>query len=116
MRKPHSADDAVHIHLPVLRKYTQHEGRSNWRQRAYLRSNGNPGRLNDVATGAQVVQVPLITAFFCCFLVGEEEPEAGPELRVGILVVLAAVVVAVCFAWVFPAVAPLMPFNDITVD
>ncbi len=37
-------------------------------------------------------------------------------LRVGILVVLAAVVVTVCFAWVFPAVAPLMPFNDITVD
>ncbi len=37
-------------------------------------------------------------------------------LRAGILVVLAAVVVAVCFAWVFPAVAPLMPFNDITVD
>lgn len=29
--------------------------------------------------------------------------------------VLAAVVVAVCFQWVFPALAPLMPFNDNTV-
>ena len=32
------------------------------------------------------------------------------------LLVLALVVVAVCFMWVFPAVAPFMPFNDITVD
>jgi hypothetical protein len=37
-------------------------------------------------------------------------------VRVGILVVLAATVVAVCFLWVFPAIAPLMPFNDITVE
>ncbi len=37
-------------------------------------------------------------------------------VRTGILVALAAVVVAVCFVWVFPAIAPLMPFNDITVD
>ena len=36
--------------------------------------------------------------------------------RVGILVVVAAAVVAVCFLWVFPEIAPLMPFNDITVD
>lgn len=36
--------------------------------------------------------------------------------RVGILVALAAVVVTLCFAWVFPAIAPLMPFNDITVN
>ncbi len=29
--------------------------------------------------------------------------------------VLALVVVAVLFVWVFPAVAPYMPFNDTTV-
>lgn len=29
--------------------------------------------------------------------------------------VLLSAVVAVCFLWVFPAVAPLMPFNDNTV-
>lgn len=41
----------------------------------------------------------------------------GPAVvRIGILVVAAAVVVAVCFLWVFPAIAPLMPFNDITVE
>lgn len=41
----------------------------------------------------------------------------GPRwLRVLILLVLAAVAVAVCFTWVFPAIAPFMPFNDITVD
>ena len=41
----------------------------------------------------------------------------GPRwARVGILVALAAVVVTVCFVWVFPAIAPFMPFNDITVD
>ena len=41
----------------------------------------------------------------------------GPAwVRVGILVVAVAAVVAVCFLWVFPAIAPLMPFNDITVD
>lgn len=32
------------------------------------------------------------------------------------LIVLAVVVVAVLFTWVFPAVAPLMPFNSTTVD
>ena len=30
--------------------------------------------------------------------------------------VLALVVVAVCFLWVFPAVVPLLPFTDSTVD
>lgn len=41
----------------------------------------------------------------------------GPRwLRALILLVLAAVLVAVCFTWVFPAIAPFMPFNDITVD
>ncbi len=29
---------------------------------------------------------------------------------------LALVVVVVCFLWVFPAIAPHMPFNDNTVD
>jgi len=32
------------------------------------------------------------------------------------LVVLVLAVVAVCFLWVFPAVAPHMPFNGNTVD
>jgi len=41
----------------------------------------------------------------------------GPRwLRVGILLAQAAVVVAVCFTWVFPAIAPYVPLNDITVD
>ncbi len=41
----------------------------------------------------------------------------GPTwLRALILVLLAAVVVVVCFAWVFPAIAPYMPFNDVTVQ
>lgn len=40
----------------------------------------------------------------------------GPAwFRVLTLVALAALVVAACFTWVFPAIAPLMPFNDITV-
>ncbi|CCH77197.1 conserved hypothetical protein [Nostocoides japonicum T1-X7] len=30
--------------------------------------------------------------------------------------VLLVVVLAVCFWWVFPAIAPHMPFNDSTVD
>jgi hypothetical protein len=37
-------------------------------------------------------------------------------VRVLTLLVLLAAVVAACFTWIFPAVAPLMPFNDITVD
>jgi hypothetical protein len=31
-------------------------------------------------------------------------------------VLLAAVVVAVLFAWVFPAVAPHLPFEDVTIE
>ena len=30
--------------------------------------------------------------------------------------VLVVVVVAVCFLWLFPAVAPFMPFNDNTIQ
>ena len=41
----------------------------------------------------------------------------GPKaLKVVELVVLAAIVIAVLFTWVFPAIAPLMPFNSTTVD
>lgn len=41
----------------------------------------------------------------------------GPAwVRVLLVVLLAAAVVAACFTWVFPAIAPHMPFNDITVD
>lgn len=41
----------------------------------------------------------------------------GPAwLRALILLVLALAVVAVCFTWVFPAIAPYMPFNDNTVE
>jgi hypothetical protein len=29
--------------------------------------------------------------------------------------VLALLIVAVCFTWLFPAIAPLLPFNDGTV-
>jgi hypothetical protein len=40
----------------------------------------------------------------------------GPTVvRVLILAVLALAVLAVCFAWVFPALAPHMPFNETTV-
>jgi hypothetical protein len=40
----------------------------------------------------------------------------GPRwVRAVTLVVLAAVVVAACFEWVFPAVAPYVPFNETTV-
>lgn len=40
----------------------------------------------------------------------------GPAaLRVVVLALLALGVVAVLFTWVFPAVAPLLPFNDTTV-
>jgi hypothetical protein len=40
----------------------------------------------------------------------------GPwPVKLLVMVLLAAVVVAVCFTWVFPAVAPLMPFNENTV-
>ncbi|MBO1751201.1 hypothetical protein J4G33_05230 [Actinotalea sp. BY-33] len=41
----------------------------------------------------------------------------GPTpVRALLVAVLALGVVAACFTWVFPAIAPLMPFNDITVD
>ena len=41
----------------------------------------------------------------------------GPTaVKVMVLIVLAVVVVAVLFTWVFPAVAPLVPFNSTTVD
>lgn len=36
-------------------------------------------------------------------------------VRALLVLVLLAVLVLVCFAWVFPAVAPLMPFDDGTV-
>jgi hypothetical protein len=41
----------------------------------------------------------------------------GPfVVRLLTAVVLVAAVVAVLFLWVFPAIAPYMPFNDNTVD
>ena len=40
----------------------------------------------------------------------------GPvPVRALIAAVLIAAVLVVCFLWVFPAVSPLMPFNDTTV-
>ena len=40
----------------------------------------------------------------------------GPTwARVLQVLVLVALVVAVCFAWLFPAVSPLLPFTDSTV-
>lgn len=40
----------------------------------------------------------------------------GPApVRALLAVVLLLVVVWICFQWVFPAVAPFMPFNDSTV-
>nr|WP_172829462.1 hypothetical protein [Pedococcus dokdonensis] len=41
----------------------------------------------------------------------------GPlVVRVLLALLLAVAVVAVLFVWVFPRIAPLMPFNDNTVD
>jgi hypothetical protein len=41
----------------------------------------------------------------------------GPwPVKVLLSAILAVVVVAVCFLWLFPAVAPLMPFNDNTIQ
>jgi hypothetical protein len=41
----------------------------------------------------------------------------GPlAVRVLLAAVLLLLVVAVCFLWLFPRIAPLMPFNDNTVD
>ena len=40
----------------------------------------------------------------------------GPvPVRVVILLVVAVAVLAACFTWLFPAISPLMPFNDTTV-
>ena len=41
----------------------------------------------------------------------------GPTgVRLLLALLLALTVVAACFAWVFPAVAPYVPFNDTTVE
>ncbi len=41
----------------------------------------------------------------------------GPlAVRLLLVLLLLAVVVAVLFGWVFPAVGPHLPFNDVTVD
>jgi len=41
----------------------------------------------------------------------------GPwPVKALISVILVDEVVAVCFLWLFPAVAPLMPFNDNTIQ
>jgi hypothetical protein len=37
-------------------------------------------------------------------------------VRLAVAVVLVVAVVAACFLWVFPAVAPYVPFNDQTVE
>ena len=40
----------------------------------------------------------------------------GPRpVRALVVVLLLAGVLVVCFGWVFPAISPLMPFNDTTV-
>lgn len=40
----------------------------------------------------------------------------GPTwLRIILVIVLVAAVVFACFEWLFPAIAPHMPFNDQTV-
>lgn len=41
----------------------------------------------------------------------------GPvALRLLLALLLAAAAVAACFAWLFPAVAPYVPFDDTTVE
>lgn len=41
----------------------------------------------------------------------------GPRpVKAGLALGLLAVVVVICFAWVFPAIAPLLPINDPGVD
>ena len=41
----------------------------------------------------------------------------GPNaLKVVQVALLLLAVIAVLFTWVFPAIAPLMPFNDTTVE
>jgi hypothetical protein len=36
--------------------------------------------------------------------------------RATMLLVVAVAIVSICFNWLFPAIAPFMPFNDITVE
>lgn len=41
----------------------------------------------------------------------------GPwPIKVLLALILLVAVVAVCFVWFFPAIAPLMPFNDNSVQ
>jgi hypothetical protein len=41
----------------------------------------------------------------------------GPwQVKVLVLLILLAAVVAVCFQWLFPAIAPYMPFNGNSVQ
>lgn len=41
----------------------------------------------------------------------------GPvAVKVLMVLVLVVAVVAFCFLWLFPRIAPVMPFNDNTVD
>lgn len=41
----------------------------------------------------------------------------GPKwLRILLMILMALVVVAILFNWVFPAIAPFMPFNQGTLD
>ena len=41
----------------------------------------------------------------------------GPvPVKILLCLVLALAAVAVCFVWLFPRIAPLMPFNDNTVS
>lgn len=40
----------------------------------------------------------------------------GRALKTLLLLVLAAAAVTVLFVWVFPAVAPHLPFEDVTID
>ena len=40
----------------------------------------------------------------------------GPVVvRVFLVIVLLVAAIAACFQWLFPAIAPYMPFNDTTV-
>ena len=39
----------------------------------------------------------------------------GTPAKIAQLVLLAALVVTICFVWVFPAVNPLLPYNQVTV-
>lgn len=37
-------------------------------------------------------------------------------VKASLSLILAAAVVVLCFLWVFPTIAPLMPFNDNTIQ